>query len=229
MRLRSVFNRRPSAAMVVALVALFVSLGGASYAAVSIPNNSVGTAQLKNSSVAYTKIVPGAVGNVRANTNQLQERVTGTCGLHSGIGTIEKTGAVECLPSLPPQAGVVNTVTLPVPSTLTTVNNLLLQGTGSQGTGSYLAWANPTVTVTGNGTSQRVTVSCTLTVGAANTQTRSVTIDTGTSTATSSASIPLQLAGTAGNSGVSCSSSTSATPAASVSVTSALNAIQTAS
>jgi hypothetical protein len=39
--------RRPSAAMVVALVALFVALGGGVYAAVKLPGNSVGTAQVK--------------------------------------------------------------------------------------------------------------------------------------------------------------------------------------
>jgi hypothetical protein len=222
--LRFLFHRRPAAATVISLIALFVSLGGAGYAAGSLPGNSVGSSQLQNNAVSYKKIVPGAVGMVRANTNQLQARVSGTCGLYSGIGAIEKTGKVECLPSLPPQAGVVNTVTVPVPSTLTIVNNLLLQRAGS-----YLAWANPTATVTGNGTSQRVTVSCTLTVGAGNTQTRSATINTGTSTAASSASIPLQLAGSSGDSGVNCASSSSANPAASVSVTSALNAIETSS
>ena len=228
--MRSFFDRRPSAAVVISVVALFVSLGGVGYAAVSIPNDSVGTAQLKNNSVterkikenavSFKKIVPGAVGRVRANLSQLQARVGGTCGADSGIGSIHSDGHVSCNSALPPHAGVVNTVT--VPSTLTQVNSLLLQAPGS-----YLAWANPTATVTGNGTAQRVTVSCTLTVGST-TQTRSATINTDTSTATSSASIPLQLPGSSGNAGVSCSSSSSATPAASVSVTSALNTIKTA-
>ena len=221
MRLRSLFGRRPSAAVVISLVALFVSVGGVGYAAVSIPNNSVGTDQLKNNVVSYKKIVPAAVGRVRANLGQLQARVSGKCGSYSGIGSINSDGNVSCNPSLPPQAGVVNTVS--VSSALTPVNNLLLQRAGS-----YLAWANPTAIVTGNGTSQRVTVSCTLTVGSS-AQTRRVTIDTGTSTARSSASIALQLAGGPGNAGVSCSSSSSATPAASVTVTSTLNTIQTAS
>jgi hypothetical protein len=219
LRVRSPFTRRPSAAVIISLVALFVSLGGAGYAAVSIPNNSVGTSQLKNNAVSYRKIVPGAVGNVRANLNQLQARVTGKCGLSSGIGSIDSAGKVSCNPSLPPQAGVTNTVT--VPSTLTTVNSLVLQRAGS-----YLALANPTATLSGNVLPQRVTVSCTLTVGSSS-QTRSATINTGTSPATGSASIPLQVAGGSGNSGVSCSSSSSVTPAATVSVTSALNTIQT--
>jgi hypothetical protein len=220
LQLRSLFRRRPSAAMVIALVALFVSLGGAGYAAMIIPNNSVGTSQLKNDAVSYKKIQPRAVGRVRANLDQVQARVSGKCGQFSGVGSIDSAGKVSCNPSLPPQAGVVNTAT--VPATLTPVNQLLLQRSGS-----YLAWANPSATVTGNGTAQRVTVNCTLTVGSS-TQTRSATINTGTSTAASHASIALQLAGSSGNSGVSCSSSSDsvAHPAA-VSVTSALNTIQT--
>jgi len=46
----------PSPAMVVALIALFVALGGTTYAATSLPRQSVGTAQLKNGAVTGTKI-----------------------------------------------------------------------------------------------------------------------------------------------------------------------------
>jgi hypothetical protein len=45
--------RRPSPALVVALIALFVALGGTGYAALALPKNSVGSAQLR----------PGAVKN----------------------------------------------------------------------------------------------------------------------------------------------------------------------
>jgi len=48
--------RRPSAAMIVAIAALFVALGGTSYAAVTLPRDSVGTAQIKNRAVTQTKI-----------------------------------------------------------------------------------------------------------------------------------------------------------------------------
>jgi hypothetical protein len=54
--------KAPSPAMVVALIALFVALGGTSYAAMnSLPPNSVGTAQLKPNAVASAKIAAGAV------------------------------------------------------------------------------------------------------------------------------------------------------------------------
>jgi hypothetical protein len=46
----------PSPALVVAMAALFVALGGTSYAAVTLANNSVGTAQLKNGAVTAQKI-----------------------------------------------------------------------------------------------------------------------------------------------------------------------------
>jgi len=46
--------------MVVALVALFVALGGGAYAALKLPKNSVGAAQLKKSAVTPTKLSPAA-------------------------------------------------------------------------------------------------------------------------------------------------------------------------
>jgi hypothetical protein len=49
--------RRPSPGLVLGVVALFVALGGTSYAAVvSLPKNSVGTAQLKSGAVTAGKI-----------------------------------------------------------------------------------------------------------------------------------------------------------------------------
>jgi hypothetical protein len=47
---------RPSPAMIVALVALGVALGGTSYAATKLPKNSVSTRQLKNNSVTSPKV-----------------------------------------------------------------------------------------------------------------------------------------------------------------------------
>jgi hypothetical protein len=50
--------RGPSPAFVIALIALFVALGGTSYAALSLPPNSVGTRQLKNGAVTSKKVAP---------------------------------------------------------------------------------------------------------------------------------------------------------------------------
>ena len=53
--------RMPSPAMGVALAALFVALGGTTYAAVSLPANSVGTVQLKNSAVTGAKVKDASI------------------------------------------------------------------------------------------------------------------------------------------------------------------------
>lgn len=226
MPLKSLMRRRPSAAIVISSVALFMSLGGVGYAAISIPNNSVGTAQLKNNAVSYRKIQPDAVGIVRANTRQLQVRVSGTCAAGSAMGTINQVGKVTCNKALPSEFGTTNN-TATLGSGATAITSVALP-TGA----SYVAFANPTATVTpaaGVTTRQHVTISCTLTVGS-NTATRSVTLDTTTvSGETTTGSIPLQATGPSGTGSVSCSD-TSAGPGAAptVSVTSTINAIQTA-
>jgi len=48
--------RAPSPSLVISLIALFVALGGTTYAATSLPANSVGTAQLRNKAVTPAKI-----------------------------------------------------------------------------------------------------------------------------------------------------------------------------
>jgi hypothetical protein len=53
---RRIIRRPPSAATVVACVALAVSLGGTGYAALRLPANSVGTAQLKRNAVISSKV-----------------------------------------------------------------------------------------------------------------------------------------------------------------------------
>jgi hypothetical protein len=219
--------------MGVSLVALFLSLGGVGYAATQLPNNSVGAAQLKNSAVTnskikdsavtYKKIEPGAVGTVRANTNQLQARVKGTCSSGQGIGAIDSTGKVTCNTALPAEFGTTNN-SATVTGTATSVTSVNLPAGAS-----YLALANPTAAVTSSATSQRVNVSCTLSVGS-NTQTRSATVTTtGTAGDVTSESIPLQVAGPAGTSAVSCQATAVTGTLPTTSVTAAINAVQTAS
>jgi hypothetical protein len=53
--------RAPSPAMIVACVALFVALGGTSYAAIKLPANSVGTKQLKSNAVIGTKVLDSSL------------------------------------------------------------------------------------------------------------------------------------------------------------------------
>lgn len=57
--------RRPSPAFVISLLALFVALGGTTYAATSLPRNSVGTAQIKSGAVTKTKIAKGTLAGMQ--------------------------------------------------------------------------------------------------------------------------------------------------------------------
>jgi hypothetical protein len=52
---------KPSPAMVVALVALFVALSGTSYAALTLPANSVGSKQIRKNAVTGSKVKPGSL------------------------------------------------------------------------------------------------------------------------------------------------------------------------
>jgi hypothetical protein len=49
---------------VVAYIALFVALGGTSYAAIKLPANSVGTRQIKNHAITPIKLDPSKTGAV---------------------------------------------------------------------------------------------------------------------------------------------------------------------
>ena len=51
----------PSPAMAVALVALFVALGGTGYAVTKLPSNSVGTTQLRKNAVTSSRIRPRTI------------------------------------------------------------------------------------------------------------------------------------------------------------------------
>ncbi len=53
--------RRPSFPTVISLIALFVALGGTSYAVIKLPAKSVGNRELKSNAVTSAKIRPGAV------------------------------------------------------------------------------------------------------------------------------------------------------------------------
>lgn len=55
-------RHRTSPAIVISVIALIVAMGGTGYAAVSLPKNSVGTAQLRNGAVTKQKIARKTLG-----------------------------------------------------------------------------------------------------------------------------------------------------------------------
>ena len=70
---RNPLIRHLSYANVMATIGVFIALGGASYAAVALPANSVGTKALKKSAVAASKIKTNAVSSAKVKDGSLQQ------------------------------------------------------------------------------------------------------------------------------------------------------------
>jgi hypothetical protein len=232
--------------MVVSFVALFVALGGASYAATQLPANSVGTAQLqsgsvgnwklKSNAVGARKIINGSVGAKQVNSSQVQLRVSSACST-GAVASVGLSGTVTCTPTLPNEFGS-NTAAATVGSSATQVATQSLAA-GS----SYLVMAYPHVVISGL-SGQHVEVDCTLSVPAGSgtpppanptTTTKSLAVDL-SSTHSTAGTIPLVLPVASSTSvqpaTVNCTQTTTgtpATPAATVAVDTTLSAIQTAS
>ncbi len=75
---------RPSYATVVAYDALFVALGGTTYAAANIPAGSIGTQKLRNGAVTHAKLHANAVTAINVVDNSL----TGAQINASTLGTV---------------------------------------------------------------------------------------------------------------------------------------------
>jgi hypothetical protein len=84
----------------IALLALFVALGGTTYAATALPKNSVGTKQLKKNAVTNPKIKNGAVTGAKVADNS----ITGADVLESSLGKVASSASAD-------QATTANTAT----------------------------------------------------------------------------------------------------------------------
>jgi hypothetical protein len=226
---------RLSPSMVVALLALFLALGGVGLAATQLARNSVGTAQLKDGAVTFSKIGPGAVGTTRiaqaavtafqVDGGTVQHRVTGSCRQTTAVGWVTRVGGVGCNITLPRESGTAG-AQVPIGATSTPV----LRKTLAPGTG-YLVFANPSAIVTGTVVGQQVEVACTLSVGPL-TQGRSMKVEIGPNHQQVEGLIPLIVADQAlarpgTTASVSCRQSASAGAAPKVGVFSAISALQT--
>jgi hypothetical protein len=74
------FVRRPSPAMIVASLALLVAAAGTGYAAVALPANSVGTAQLRNNAITSAKVRNGSLVRADFKSGQLLRGPAGAQG-----------------------------------------------------------------------------------------------------------------------------------------------------
>jgi hypothetical protein len=69
--MNTISKRLPSPAAILACVALLVSLGGVSYAAGVLPNNSVGEAQLRKGAVTAAKVRTNAINSAKVKDGTL--------------------------------------------------------------------------------------------------------------------------------------------------------------
>jgi hypothetical protein len=102
-------RHKPSPAIVISFIALIVAMGGTGYAAISIPKNSVGTAQLRDGAVTKQKIarktlgaLDGAHGPAGAPGHM---GATGPTGVTGAAGQLGATGAPGPEGSLGPTSG----------------------------------------------------------------------------------------------------------------------------
>lgn len=101
-------KRLPSPAMIVACIALVASLGGASYAAVALPKNSVGSKQLRKASVKPSKVAPSTVALFKGQTGSAGPK--GDTGAKGEPGAQGETGPPGPFPGVLPSGKTVSGV-----------------------------------------------------------------------------------------------------------------------
>jgi len=92
-RMSRLIKHKPSPALVVATVALFVALGGTGYAVTALPRNSVGSPQVVNGSLQSVDLSTRAIRALKGNRgSQGQAGMTGPPGSTGPIGAQGATG-----------------------------------------------------------------------------------------------------------------------------------------
>jgi hypothetical protein len=141
----------------VASIALFIALGGTSYAAITaLPKNSVGTKQIKNGAVTATKISKSAAGAVKVVGNAGAPAFAGSWISASGggdegvsfykdaLGIVHLQGNVSTGGS--PDTGTIFTL----PAGYRPAGNLFFAAYGSSGTAAYVAVLSDAYRPSGN-------------------------------------------------------------------------------
>jgi hypothetical protein len=83
---RTISSLRPRHSTVVAYLALLVALGGTSYAAVSLPKNSVGSPQIKRNAVASSEVKNGSLTQADFNKSSVPVGPAGPQGPQGAKG-----------------------------------------------------------------------------------------------------------------------------------------------
>ena len=127
--------RRPTAALVISLISLFVSIGGIGYAAAKI-----GTGDLANEAVTAKKLAKNAVTTKKIK----DDAVTGAKAQESSFDTVPSAASAvnaAALGGSPPSAFASSTLEavhrIDAPGQPTFVNNWTNEGTGFEAAGFY--------------------------------------------------------------------------------------------
>lgn len=96
--MKRLVSRRPSPALVVAIVALVVAMAGTGYAASQLPGGSVGSKQLKSNAVTTAKIKKNAVTGAKIK----KKTITGSDINLNKLGTVPSANAANVANSLAP-------------------------------------------------------------------------------------------------------------------------------
>ena len=128
---RSITSWRPSHTTVAAYLALCVALGGTSYAAVSLPKHSVGTAQLKKNAVTSPKVKNGSLTKADFNASDLPAGPQGAQGPKGADGTADAFARVQADGTLQPDVAG-----FPAQNKGLT-NASVVKGEGGAATGTY--------------------------------------------------------------------------------------------
>jgi hypothetical protein len=75
------FRKRLTFANVTSMIALFVALGGTSYAAATLPRNSVGKGQIRANAVGKSESAPNSVGKSEVSTSSIGRSEIATNGV----------------------------------------------------------------------------------------------------------------------------------------------------
>ena len=134
--------RRPSYAEVVATLALFIALGGVSYAAIQIPKNSVGTKQLKKNAVTSKKVKNKSLLRADFKPGQIPKGATGPKGSAGSAGPTGPAGSQGPTGDTGP-AGESSTAVMTSRTTLGNVN----QQFAVSGISTAATFGNPTAEI----------------------------------------------------------------------------------
>jgi hypothetical protein len=119
--MRRLLNSRPSPAMVVALIALFVALGGSGYAAISIKNGSLPGKKLKRNSVTGKQVKESTLATVPRARSATQAATAANAANAASADNADKLGGLartsfvrrECDPDTGQIRGIVTVTASP--------------------------------------------------------------------------------------------------------------------